>query len=254
MTDDDEGASRPRRAVEEVYVSCLDARNLWVREASAGFPSHSQEELHALLHAEVMNWYETLAPFLEDRDQVDHYWERVRLWPVDYQYAEVLYCPACTNIWDDSTLEPGDGCPECGLDELEAVPTSEFDDEIVPTRVVVDQETGEPKMVWKRGLESLQDYRTRSTTVTETVGTFRKRTVTRTQPDRLDPDVLLRVARMLDQAADKLGLVADVEVDVPTTEVDKETLDEARDQIEQLVEQYGDADPYEGEAAAGGDD
>lgn len=255
MTDaDDEGASRPRRAIEEIYVSCLDARNLWIREASSGFPNYRRDQLHGLLHAEVMNWYEALAAFLEDREQVERFWTETPLWPVDYVYVDVLWCPACTNVWDDATLAAGDGCPNCGRRDLKPKPTNELNDDIVETRIKLDEETREPEFVWVRGLESLREYRTRTTTETKTVGTFRKRTITTQQPERLQPDILLRVGRLLDQAADRLNLIANVEVSVPTTTVDEDTLDEAREQIQQLVDEHSDADPYEGEAAAGGDD
>lgn len=249
MTDEDADLSvpRPRRALERAYLESLEARFLWLEEASKGFPTATREELHGILHAKTMSWFEALYPFLSDREQVEKYWEDVELWPLGYKTEVVdgVECPDCDHQEPATeTVQPGDVCLNCGDTYLDGI----------ALEVVVQDDDGEPVIEYERGLQTLEEWQDRTTTETYTVGTFQTKTRTVERPVRLTPDILLRANRLLDQAAEKLGLLADVEISVPTTEVDEETLADARDHIEQIVEEFGDDGGYEGASVAGGDD
>jgi hypothetical protein len=227
---------QPEAALQTAYLNSLDARKRWIEAAAAGVQTSQREQLHAELHAKTLAWWDALRPFLEDRDDMERFWDRVELWPVGVKSRRILYCDACDTGFDpdESLLEVEDGCPKCGQTKVEET--------AIPQR----DENGQVIYEHQRGLKSLEEWIDKTVVVEREVGTFRKKTVTEEQPQRLKPELLLRVGWLLDQAAEKLDLIADVKKEVPVTEVDQDTIDEFRDRIKEVM---GEVDEGTGAAA-----
>lgn len=237
--------SRPRQTIEQAYQEALDARNLWIEEASSGFPNYSRGQLHAILHAKTMAWWEALHPYLSERDKLEYLWTEVPLWETGYNYVEVLHCAECDEVAQLSDgLDAGSHCPSCEQGVLSKRSTADLDNDIIKTRVHLADD-GSYERTYARGLQTLEDYQEQTERTVEVRGTFRKRRRVVERPKRLSPAVLKRVGRLLDQAADKCNLIADVEVEAPQTEVDKDTLAEAKETIEEIVDEYGDEPGYQ---------
>jgi len=196
----------PKTAVEESYKRCLDARRTWIRQAAYGFPDFARDQVHADLHAATMEWFETLHPYSSERQgDVQEYWSKAPLWPIEPQTTIALWCPACGTVYpDDHDLVQAAGniCEDCSA----AVEHGEF---------YVTDDDGHPLYEWETGLATLEDWQDRTRTMTvETTG-FKKGEEAVEVPERLTPEVLKRIARYLDQVAQELNLLADTDREMP---------------------------------------
>jgi len=107
----------PKTAVEGSYKRCLDARRTWIRQAAYGFADFARDQVHADLHAATMEWFETLHPYSSERQgDVQEYWSKAPLWPIEPQTTIALWCPACGAVYpDDHDLVQAAGniCEDC---------------------------------------------------------------------------------------------------------------------------------------------
>ncbi len=237
MSSDDDAPGRGTNTLLQLYVQSLDARIQFVESAAAGMTAAEREAHHANLHSSILAWWEALWPYLEERDDMERWREEVRLWPKGPVIIRVLHCQQCEQFYEwrsDGNLFPGADCPICGPGFVR------------PTEVYDRTEEGKINYEWARGLDTLDGWQNRTTTVTKEKGTFRKKTVVEEKPVRLPPEVLFRVGRHLDKAAERLDLLADVETEVPKTELDMETIENFQATVQEIVQEAAD----EGEVSA----
>lgn len=224
----EEAVSGPTRALQDCYLNSLQARHSYLNVVTGGASdAQTREAAHAELHSTTMQWFEALQPYLEEYDDLEHFWAEVELWPTDYETKPVAFCHKCESGWEETDdTQPGFTCPGCGDGVLQR-------EEVLETN-----KSGDPQYTYATGLKTLNQYEGRTRTVTETVNmTCRQRTVERTVPVRLKPKRLLRACHELDKAGDRLDLLADVAKNIPKTEITKETIDAFKDRIQQVVKE-----------------
>lgn len=242
QTDESQRQGVPSRTIEEAYYEAVEARRQYIDYADDG-DERLEHALHHQLHKAVIKYFEVLHHQLETKQKVREYWETKPLYQTGWQTNTALFCSqkeACGfTIWADheqaDRLHPGATCPRCGEGFLD-------DDE-----AYVTDEAGEPEPEYARGLLHLEDWYYRPTTDQSTRhGYLGVRTVTERSQQLLPVSVLFRAARYLDEAADELELLVEVNDDVPEAELTIDTMERFQERLGELVnaaeEEDGDGD------------
>lgn len=195
------GGSSVPVEIREAYHRCLEAR----REYRRAIGSEWEAVAHERLHEAVFDLYEVLRPLISSKNATKEFWEEIELWPRSRQYVEASVCPECNAVADLEFAENGALCPEC---ETAVMETAD-----VPA---VDEESGEPLYVWECGLSTLDNLRTRTREVpieyNDALGAYES---VRLEKVLLDPQKLVVVADVLDEALAELDMLADVEDVLP---------------------------------------
>jgi hypothetical protein len=174
MSTDSTTPDRAHQLILEQYESCLTARKEWLSVSEGDVGDDVIQMLHKRLNSAVQAYYEALWPYLTNEDAVKEYREEATLW-----------------------TEKQPKRNENG-------------------KIVVDKQTESPvyEQVEVQGLKNIANMFNRTETVQREIkDNFGERTVTETVTKPLPVDVLLKAARLLDQAADDLGLLATVDID-----------------------------------------
>jgi hypothetical protein len=146
-----------------------------------------------------MYYFEAVRPYLGSSpsgSRARDYWEEAPLWP-----AEEITQPGVRCVEGHQYPEAeaaGQNCPECG-ETLQAAS--------------VPAQGGACR--WVCGLRNLQTYVDEREEIQVEGGRWSTETQTKTVAQRLDPDVLLRCSRYIDEGASDLGLLADVDEERP---------------------------------------
>ena len=172
----------------EAYRQCVDARLSFIRAVN-GAPKQFQDEAHDRLHLAVLEFYEVVRYKLATIDSVEKFWnERPVFGERVTKYAR---------------NEKG--------------------------QLLVD-ENGNPLTAEKEqisGLKQLDSWLdSRRTETIEIEDSFGKRTIEREVSDVLSPGILMECAHALEEAVDKMGLLAAVDASTPRTEITKEHIEE----------------------------
>jgi hypothetical protein len=190
MASDRESGGGPKtarqRIIEEAQLQCYDARSEYQQAALLLSGQVSREHVLRLQQA-VADYYWALRP-LRDEDPVRDWWNDVVL----------------SEQWTRSVTvtEP----------------------RVQGTTIVQAEET---KEVPFEGLETLRDHLDRTETVTTTkTGMRGRREETVTRKKVLDPEVLVDITGVLDDAADKLGFSPEVKSDDHVDEVSEDDLED----------------------------
>lgn len=203
---EDQPVGQVTTAIHRAYRECLAARNQWAGVNGRVYDDEVREELHADLNQAVMGWFEALYPYLSSQDGVSEYWEDVELWRVGVKQTKALVCQKCETRHDPETADPNLGCKNCGAGLGWVALPARNDD-------------GDVEYEYATGLETLTEWTDKTEVVTEKKGRYRPTTVQKVKPLRLPPEALIRAARLLDQAAEELGLLATVTAATPRTEL-----------------------------------
>lgn len=183
----DEGLGSAARRILKEYENCLDARMEYLSTADSGVDDAIIDILHRRLNAAVKQYYEVLYYELSTKDSVEEYWENKTLW-TDTR---------------PKTDENGN--------------------------MLLDNETNQ-LVIEKyevQGLKQLEDMFDRTELVQKEVSdVFGTRNVTEKKHKPLPVPVLFRVARLLDQAADDLGLLAEIKSSVHRTKITDDLIEE----------------------------
>jgi len=199
-----ENIAGPAQEIRNQYEATLVARQEYRRYVGSRFERTAHEQLHEA----VFNLYEVLRPLIKDANATEAIWEEKELWPVGREVVEASVCPACEYIGERRSAENGKTCPRCGqskmaLDEVPAV-----------------DDHGQPVYKWKCGLSTLDGLRNQTHVVEESynnsLGSYEGERVER---DLLEPDHLIRVADLLDEAMQKLDLLVSFDDDLPKGQV-----------------------------------
>lgn len=198
----------PATAVEKAYIRSLQARQNYIEVGSVVADDGTLDDLHAELHASTMGWYEALYPHMHERPgEVGDYWHEAPLWPTERATESAPYCPSCELVFQTEAVSVDDICVECGDTYLVERPVPATDDD------------GRDLYEWTVGLKSLESWYRETETTTERSGTFRPKTKTVEIPHRLRPEVLFRIARYLDKAAEEMDLLANTSEALPLGEL-----------------------------------
>lgn len=210
-------------AIHRAYRECLAARNQWSGVNGRVYDEEVREELHADLNQAVMGWFEALYPYLSSQDGVSEYWEDVDLWPTGVKQEKALICENCEARYDPQKIDASRGCPNCGS-SLGWAMLRAYDDD------------GNVEYEYATGLKTLTEWTDKTEVITEKQGRYRPTTVKKVKPLRLPPENLLRAARLLDQAAEELGLLATVTAATPRTELTDEMVEEVEEWRQENLE------------------
>lgn len=232
---DEGGNSLPARTIHAAYQQALDARHQYQKAAGTPFES----DAHEALHDAVAAYYEVLRPLVSSSNATEQLWEQEELWPTQPIIIDVAACPACgateplENI-DGDDVQINELCPNCGNAVVEKDRRPKTD------------EQGQVEYHHVEGLKSVDDAWNqqveREVEYTDALGTH---TETRVETQLLPPEHLQAIARALDEALDKLDLHAEVNDEVPTTELDREDIDRFQEQLQSIREEWGDEDGLE---------
>lgn len=228
------GPNTPTRTIEQGYRQCVEARVAFIESA----PQADEKTRNALwgrLQRAVLTYFEVMHYQLEEKDAVEKWWAEKPMWKTGVQTALALFCidEECDyRVWSQEVkgrdgLHHGAFCPTEGCENY-----------LVEKEAQVLNEDGEPTYEWARGLQQLEGWYYRPTSSAQTkAGYLGTRTVEKRSHDRLPVEVLFRAARYLDEAADELELLADVDDAVPETELTKDTIESFAERVNALREQ-----------------
>lgn len=189
------GAKIDRAEARNHIKNMLEARHSYLFHRSLGAASDAnQEALHANLHTAVMTVWEALRPHAVSASQgrVTELWEDVKLWPVQQKMNAKTECEKCGTQLEG--LDKGDVCPDCGGN--------------VTVNLYPVYKDGERQYVYERGLSSLHKHQGREEVERVNTGNFQQETKTVKRPQRLQPEYLFRSARLLDELAVELNIIA----------------------------------------------
>lgn len=209
MSDGQQQKSLPLATFHDAYSECLQARRRW-HEMNARFVDDAaREAAHADLQSAVMYYFEALEPYMsQQKGKVQNYWQRAPLWKVGPVTVPAPTCKACGVGFDaDGELAPGDVCPACQ------------DARLAEGEVYVEDKHGRIQYHWQQGLRTLLEWSGDTKKSREVVGKFKRREATQERPQRLKPEVLIRISRLLDEVASELNLLAEVKKYTPRTKV-----------------------------------
>jgi|GEM_PF-2125084 len=233
MAESEDGRSTlPIRAIHEAYRDALTARREY-RQAVGG-PLES--DAHHRLQEAVASYYDVLRPLMESANSTEKLWEEAELWPTEPKYQSVNICPGCNSYVPVESAHTdafplGGRCPECGDEQIGRDQIPKLDDEgrveyhhvegLQSVEGIFDQQV-------EREVEYSDALGTNSETVVET---------------RLVPSEHLQlIAEKLDKVMERLSLHAEVDDEVPTTELDKEDLEDFQERLVEIREEWADED------------
>lgn len=181
MYDDDKNdahTARATSAIIDAYLECLQARREYIQASHANLGDEVGGVLHQQLQYSVMSFYETLRYHLRTKSSVSDYWGDSPLW-TETQYVT----------------------DEAGQVQFDA-----------NGRPVVEE-------VEVRGLKQLEQFYNATRESTQAVAdAFGTREIAETTTEEIPAETLFRIARTLDEAAEKLGLLSDVKTPVAAPE------------------------------------
>lgn len=227
MSAGSEGIQAPVRHIHEAQRECLEARELYEQAKQEG--ADVREAAHRELHRALKAYYEAMFPLLDKRS-VEEFWEGSEdhhLWSERHQ---VLRFREYLEAFDEETLDTYGvsiaECPEYAYPDQ--LPEWILAEDIASNYIEYDIE-----YIGLRGLEfDYEDLTVRTERYTDATGTH-ERTVEEFHP--MDAEILQEAARLLDMAAQRLGILADVEDDAPRTEVTMETVEEFRENMKEVL-------------------
>lgn len=179
---------RAARKILDAYEECLQVRQQWLSMHDNDVGDTMMELLHRRLNAAVKSYYEAMFYHLRNEDAVSEHWEERELWTKR----------------EAKTTEDG--------------------------RYVLD-ENNQPVVVEQSvcGLKQLQGAFNQTEIKQETVkDAFGERTITREVNKKLPVEVLFDVSRVLDEAADEMGLLADVDAKSHRSEIPDELMEDVK--------------------------
>lgn len=219
-----QAASAPT-VVRRAYARSVQSRQHW-HGLDARFRDESlRKEAHADLQESTLNWFEALAPYMADsQGAVKEFWTRAPLWPTK-QATEVigLECPRCGAFYDVDVEEVEDATcvnvVSVQQDDGE-VAREQCGAEATPKEVVATDEEGRTLYEWAQGLRLLNEWEGETEVVTQRQGTFKPTSKTIEKPKLIEPAHLLRIARYLDQVAERKDLLAETTDETPTAQLE----------------------------------
>jgi len=190
QSEQDDDGGRAARLILEQHEECLQARKEFLSAVGSDIGDDVQQILQIKLEGAVKSYYEALYYNLANNDAVEEYWEETTLW-TDQQ---------------PKTTEDG-----------------EF---------ILDSETNQVvyEQVEVQGLKQLQNMFGRTEMVQREISdNFGTRTVSEEQHKPLPVEVLFRVARTLDEAADELGLLTTTDEKTHRSEITDDMIEEVQE-------------------------
>lgn len=183
----------------------MRARSMW--SGLQNRTQHEREEAHERLHAAAMQYFEALQPYLATApsgSKARDLWLNAPLVPLA---RKTQTGAACENghLFNEPNAA-GQPCARCGA-PLQRTEVPQVDDD------------GRPLAEWETGLRLLAEHADEVKTVETESSDWSTGTETVRVPVLLDPDVLMRACRYLDEAASSLGLLAEIEDSRPLAEV-----------------------------------
>lgn len=179
MSSDSKGIDTPSRLLQERYRACLEARDRW-REAH-NYGADVKRAMHLELQQAVSALYESARPLLKQNGEISEYWEGS---PEKHLYSERV------------EVVEKDG-ERYLLRDLEPDLAEELREEGIP----------EPGTVY-HGLSMLEDQLDQSEVIEESwsdsTGTHSRQRQRRIE---IRPSILLRAARLIDEALTELDLL-----------------------------------------------
>jgi len=197
--------------IQAAYRDSLQARRDYRRAVGGPY----ERMAHEALHEAVLDFYDVLRPMVKNSTATDELWSEVELWPVARRTTEVAWCPECDAEIDvDGT---GELCPECQAADDRGAPVLE------KMEVAALTPDGEPAYVWACGLNTLDELRIETEEVTEEYSdALGKHERTRTVKQLAEAEKLLTLLDYLDEAVQELGLLAEVDDDLPKDKLGEE--------------------------------
>ena len=197
--------------IRAAYRDSLQARRDY-RRAVGG---RMERMAHEALHEAVLDFYDVLRPMLKTSTATEELWSEVKLWPVARRTTEVAWCPECGA--EEDVDNAGDLCPTCRAADDRGAPVLEGQE------VQALTPDGEPAYVWARGLDTLDELRIETKEVTETYSdALGEHERTRTVKQLAEAEKLLTLLDCLDEAVQELGLLAEVDDDLPKDKLGEE--------------------------------
>ena len=166
------------KTVVEHHLKCLKARNDYIEAVNRDLGDSTIQMLHQELQNRVLAYFETLRYNLRTKASVEEYWNEKVLW------TETVY------------KRDENGVPQVDEDGNAILEEKEY-----------------------KGLKQLESFYDSRTTDTRTVANcFGEETVESSKPATIPVDTLFRIARLLDEATEKLGLLTEVKTPVARPE------------------------------------
>lgn len=197
----------PVQTIHQAYYQSVEARRDFITVSLSPNGNQLLDRVHGHLNRSILQYLEIMKYELKTKDSVQEFWEgrppNSRKQDLDEGIAY---------LWTNTNYKPVANGER--LEELmdEAPPHHRFHKVGVENSMVIIRIT---QGVY--GLRHLDaQWNNRKVVNQKKVGLLGIRQETSEEPQRITPDVLMRAALALDQAADKLGLLADVKRDRPT--------------------------------------
>lgn len=193
------------RDIIRAHKSTLDAR----RSLSEHRGTKWEQMKHRELHEEVKNYFETMLPYLEKRVVSDH-WEgseKYHLWSVEYDFVDLKRLPSVD--WE------GDADSRFIL--VEELPEEYIVEDLHEFVVTESEYVGLEELVGE-----FDQVEERTETYSDALGTH---TETWTEVLPLPIDLLVKTARLLDRAAEAMGVLGEVDDEPPKTSIDKDLME-----------------------------
>jgi len=190
--------------IRAAYRDSLQARRDYRRAVGGPY----ERMAHEALHEAVLDFYDVLRPMIKSSTATEELWSEVKLWPVARRTTEVAWCRECDAELDVDDV--GELCFECRAADDRGAPVLEAQE------VAAFTSDGEPAYRWARGLQTLDNLRIETEVVTEQyTDALGKHERTREVKQLTDAEKLLTLLDHLDEAVQELGLLAEVDDDLP---------------------------------------
>lgn len=201
MSESVRSSSAPVRRIHEAHRSCLDARNRYRRSRPYGH--QITVEAHRQLAMSVSDYFEAMRPLLRSKDIVSKYWKGDKDAYIQARQQLVVQTD------DGETIPATEYLVSVESDGGEVkVPLSKIPNSRIPADVLNRLDT---EAVYD-GLRSLDgSFYADSVSESEKTDALGGHEQSERQLQPPDSDVLIRAARLLDEAAEKLGLIADID-------------------------------------------
>lgn len=237
---DDPHPGIPTRVIHESYVEMLNGMRQYYRAEQQGSQNHMQRA-HADLQHKVLSFFEVLRPYLKSKNAVEEYWQGK---PPDYSGndgvavldSQTHRVPVDTDKldkdWKNRSME--------WLHEQAVNSQPMLNGNAKIEDLYHDSDSGTLLLQvnqYQTGLSQLDGkYNLTATKVNRGSSYMRSHSSTETQKRKLPVDKLFAAAHALEEAADRLGKLAEIDEAVPRTEITKEMIDEVEEWRQQNLE------------------
>lgn len=196
---------QPTRVVHEIYEQSIQARSQWIQVATTPGANGLQSQAHWQLHQTALQYLEVMKHHLRTNQSMKEWWdgEPPSQWPREPPTEGSAFLEAVEN---HGVLSG---------EKLEAMQAS--DRFLIHEQEDISGPDEEPRYAcswthYKYGLRHISEqWGEREPTQSTSVGYGGVNRSNGSQPERLRPEVLMRVMEALDEAADGMGLLTRAE-------------------------------------------